>query len=363
MNRSHKRPIIFAVREFPPCCGTRRSNVSSRLKLPQRPFKNPRRSYDDDDDDDDDDVASASKPKVSCLKQEPKMARDYGHGHHDVAAAASKPQGSCLKQDSEVKDYYHGRHVAAAAHKQKGPCLKQEPVMKNYNAPRDFKQKGACFEQESPSDEDDDPIAREKVLEVRRVFNEVFKDLDRDKQARRGGDMFIATSRIDLKTQAVLEKMGKRVNSEKRIGSVPGIRVGDVFQYKTELRVVGLHFKPMCGIDYMKIGDVKLATSIVASEGYGYVDKFDSNVVIYTGEGGNVISKEKETEDQKLEKGNLALVNSMRQKRPVRVIRGEERLDRKGKRYVYAGLYMVEKYWLEKEARGKTVYKFKLCKT
>ncbi|XP_010481357.1 PREDICTED: YDG domain-containing protein At5g47150-like [Camelina sativa] len=212
------------------------------------------------------------------------------------------------------------------------------------------------------SSDDSDPTPRERVLEVLSLFRKVFKELDQHKKARSGGDQLDATSRIDIKTLNVLENMGKQVNSEKRIGSVPGINGGDEFQYKTELRVVGLHSKTMHGIDYLKRGDLRLATSIVASEGYGYKDTFNSGVMFYTGEGGNVMSKEKKTEDQKLIKGNLALANSMRHQTEVRVIRGEERWDRKGKRYVYDGLYLVEQYREEREARGKLVYKFKLCR-
>ncbi|CAF1919601.1 unnamed protein product [Brassica oleracea var. botrytis] len=206
------------------------------------------------------------------------------------------------------------------------------------------------------------PTPREKVHEVLRVFKEVFTQLDREKQARRGGDLYEATARIDLKTQVFLEKEGKHVNTPNRIGQVPGIEVGDEFQYKAELRVVGLHFRTMSGIDYVEVEGVKLATSIVSSERYDFDDKFDADVVIYTGEGGNVINKEKKAEDQKMIKGNLALANSMRHKREVRVIRGDERWDGKGKHYVYAGLYLVDKYWLEKGVSGKSVYKFKLCR-
>ncbi|KAL0792949.1 hypothetical protein Bca101_064326 [Brassica carinata] len=219
-------------------------------------------------------------------------------------------------------------------------------------------------EQELRNSHQDDhvPTPREKVHEVLRVFKEVFRHLDRDKQARRGGDLYEATARIDLKTQVFIEKEGKHVNTPNRIGQVPGIQIGDEFQYKAELRLVGLHFRTMSGIDYVEIGGVKLATSIVSSERYDFDDKFDADVVIYTGEGGNVINKEKKAEDQRMIKGNLALANSMRHKREVRVIRGGERMDRKGKHYVYDGLYLVDKYWLEKGVSGKSVYKFKLCR-
>ncbi|ESQ36959.1 hypothetical protein EUTSA_v10003056mg [Eutrema salsugineum] len=307
-----KRRIVYAIRDFPPGCGTH--SDTSGFNHPQRSIKNPRIDH----------VFASREPFEICLKpeQEFEYADDYD------LVAVPKPKGTCLKQEPEIRNSVHGHGRFDAA-------LRSS---------------------------EHDPTPREKVLEALRIYKEIFRELEREKQARVGGDLFCGRNRIDLKTQAVLEKMGKQVNTEKRIGSVPGIKVGDVFQYKTELLVVGLHFKNRCGIDFMKAGDVNLATSIVASEGYGYGDKFDSGVIVYTGEGGNVISKEKKTEDQKLIKGNLALANSMKKKSLVRVIRGEGRLDRKGKRYVYDGLYLVEKYWSEKDVRGKTVYKFKRCR-
>lgn len=322
MNRSQKRP--YAIRDFPFGCGTHTSvPVKKSPRTSDAVVKNPSVDH----------VVVAASPRptgASSLKQEEEEFKN------------SKPETTCVKHEQAC----HGHVVVVAGPKLKGTCSKQEPQFINSDQAHDHR----------------DPTPREKVLDVLRVFKQVYRQLDEDKQARRGGDSFDATARIDLKTQAVLERMGKRVNTYKKIGQVPGIQVGDEFQYKTELRLVGLHFKTMCGIDYVKVGDEKLATSVVASQGYGYVDEFDAGVVVYTGEGGNVISKENKTEDQKLIKGNLALANSMKRKSLVRVIHGEERLDKKGKRYVYDGLYLVENYWLEKEARGKLVYKFKLCR-
>ncbi|CAH2046095.1 unnamed protein product [Thlaspi arvense] len=323
MNRDQKRPIVYAVRDFPPGCGTHINDL-------EKAFKNTRTSDAVVKNPSDDQVVANTESEGTSLKPEPPFRNS------DHVLAASKHKGACSKQEPEFQnsDNDHDHVVAAPSHK-------EITLRHSYQH---------------------DPTPREKVLEVLRAFKDVYRELDQDKQARRGGVSFDATARIDIKTQAELEKMGKLVNIEKRIGSVPGINVGDEFQYKTELRVIGLHFKTMCGIDYMKVGDVKLATSIVASEGYGYNDKYDAGVMIYTGEGGNVISKGKKTEDQRMEKGNLALANSMRNKSEVRVIRGYERMDRKGKRYVYDGLYLVDKYWLEKGVSGKGMYKFKLCK-
>jgi euchromatic histone-lysine N-methyltransferase len=72
------------------------------------------------------------------------------------------------------------------------------------------------------------------------------------------------------------------------------------------------------------------------------------------------MSSDKDPEDQKLERGNLALKNSSEEKNPVRVIRGSESVDGKSKIYVYDGLYLVESCWQEMGSHGKLVYKFRL---
>ena len=66
-------------------------------------------------------------------------------------------------------------------------------------------------------------------------------------------------------------------------------------------------------------------------------------------------------EDQQLKGGNLALLNSIRAKNPVRVIRGRK-LPRASTTYFYDGLYTVEKMWEDKGQVGKRVFKFKLVK-
>ncbi|KAG7536103.1 SRA-YDG [Arabidopsis suecica] len=201
---------------------------------------------------------------------------------------------------------------------------------------------------------------REKVQEVLRVFKLVFDELDRNKAARRG-ESETAKSRIDYQTRNILREMGMQVNCQKRIGPVPGIEVGDEIQFKAALNVIGLHFDIMGGIDYMKKGNKEVATSIVSSEGNDYGDRFINDVMIYCGQGGNVKSKDqKAIKDQKLVGGNLALANSIKEKTPVRVIRGERRLDQRGKDYVYDGLYMVEKYRKERGPLGNILFKFEL---
>ncbi|CDY51682.1 BnaC02g46910D [Brassica napus] len=80
-------------------------------------------------------------------------------------------------------------------------------------------------------------------------------------------------------------------------------KVGDKFDYQTELTLVGIHFGMMSGINYKETRPgLFLATSIVASEGSEYNNIFKSGQLIYSGVGN----------DQNLVRGNIALVDSMK---------------------------------------------------
>lgn len=98
-------------------------------------------------------------------------------------------------------------------------------------------------------------------------------------------------------------------------------------------------------------------------------DVDSSDVLIYAGQGGNATGGDKQPEDQKLERGNLALKNSIDEKNFVRVIRGLKETKSSDKAagkpktnatYTYDGLYTVEKCWHDIGPHGKLVYKFEL---
>ncbi|KAL3844137.1 hypothetical protein ACJIZ3_001540 [Penstemon smallii] len=216
---------------------------------------------------------------------------------------------------------------------------------------------------------------RNRVRETLRLFHAICRKLLQREEANSVPDEEGKPNkcekiiRIDLHTAKIIKERGKEVNTEKQyLGSVPGVEVGDEFQYRVELAVVGIHRLLQGGIDWMKINKVPVATSIVASGGYAD-DMENADVLIYSGQGGNVIGKKKEAEDQKLERGNLALVNSVKAGTPVRVVRGWKEtklvdpLDSRPKivtTYVYDGLYTVKNYWTETGPHGKNVFKFEL---
>ncbi|XP_019179653.1 PREDICTED: histone-lysine N-methyltransferase, H3 lysine-9 specific SUVH4-like [Ipomoea nil] len=216
---------------------------------------------------------------------------------------------------------------------------------------------------------------RSKVRETLRLFQVLCRKLLQGEESKSRPEEEAQskqkTKRIDLEASKIIKAMGKEVNTGNVIlGEVPGVEVGDEFQYRVELALVGIHRLYQAGIDSMKHTEtgITIAVSIVSSGAYAD-ETDDPDVLIYSGQGGNVISKAKTPEDQKLERGNLALRNSITVKNPVRVIRGyketkpSESVDAKPKvatTYVYDGIYTVQNYWTVEGKHGKMVFMFEL---
>ncbi|CAK8564864.1 unnamed protein product [Lathyrus sativus] len=172
-------------------------------------------------------------------------------------------------------------------------------------------------------------------------------------------------TRADLKAGNICLSKGIRTNATKRIGSVPGVEIGDIFFFRMEMCAVGLHFQSMGGIDAIKSDhkDETLAVCIVSSDEYDDEPE-DGDVIIYTGQAGNFKKKEKHMSDQKLHRGNLALDRSSRQHNEIRVIRGmKDTTALNSKIYVYDGLYKIQDSWAEiaKEGDG-SLFKYKLIR-
>ncbi|XP_037410172.1 histone-lysine N-methyltransferase family member SUVH2-like [Triticum dicoccoides] len=136
-------------------------------------------------------------------------------------------------------------------------------------------------------------------------------------------------NRADLRALGAMIKGRLCLNRDRRIvGPVPGVFVGDAFNYRVELLVVGLHNQTQADIGYVPASKVDgghpVATSIVSSG--RYLDDHDNGgVLIYTGSG-----------------GNLALTYSCNYGIEVRVIRCHDcHASPSGKLYVYDGLYKV----------------------
>ncbi|CAH9112576.1 unnamed protein product [Cuscuta epithymum] len=174
-----------------------------------------------------------------------------------------------------------------------------------------------------------------------------------------------ASKRPDLKSGAMMMTKGIRTNLTKRIGNVPGVEVGDIFFFRMELCLVGVHAQSMGGIDFMSVKsslyEEPLALCIVSSGGYED-EGSDADMLIYTGQGG-VQRKDGQMFDQKLERGNLALEKSLHRANEVRVIRGlKDYMTVAGKVYLYDGLYRIEESWAENNKSGLNIFKYKLVR-
>uniref|UniRef100_A0ACD5WGS0 Uncharacterized protein n=1 Tax=Avena sativa TaxID=4498 RepID=A0ACD5WGS0_AVESA len=172
--------------------------------------------------------------------------------------------------------------------------------------------------------------------------------------------------RADLKAAAIMMAKNLRANVVRRIGVVPGIEIGDIFYFRMELCVIGLHAPSMAGIDYMTAkfadeDDDSVAICIVAAGVYENEDDA-IDTLVYSGSGGNNKNNE-EMHDQKLERGNLALERSLSRKNVIRVVRGyKDPGCLAGKVYIYDGLYKIHESWKERTKAGINCFKYKLLR-
>jgi putative restriction endonuclease len=143
-------------------------------------------------------------------------------------------------------------------------------------------------------------------------------------------------------------------------GEVEGVPEGIVFENRAALHAAGVHRNLQAGI----VGSsLEGAESIVLSGGYED-DSDEGDVIVYTGHGGNDPSTKKQVADQVLKQGNLALVVSMQEGIPVRVIRGSRHDSPHAPPagYRYDGLYRVEQAWHDTGKSGFNIWRFRLHK-
>ncbi|KAJ2723393.1 hypothetical protein GGI07_002668 [Coemansia sp. Benny D115] len=163
------------------------------------------------------------------------------------------------------------------------------------------------------------------------------------------------------------------------IGPIPGVRVGQSWQYRIQVSESGVHRPPVSGIAG---SSTKAAQSIVLAGGYPE-DEDRGEEFLYTGSGGYDLSGNKrqarvQTFDQQLVRQNLSLalacaapVNEVKggeakdwkQSSPIRVCRSykiakmhPEFAPAEGVRY--DGIYRIVKYWREKGVSGFYVWRY-----
>ncbi|XP_058766674.1 histone-lysine N-methyltransferase, H3 lysine-9 specific SUVH3-like [Vicia villosa] len=213
----------------------------------------------------------------------------------------------------------------------------------------------------SPNDEGN----RESVNHVLMMYDSIRRRLCQLEDSKELNSS-LAIKRADLRASNALTCKGIKTNLRRRAGAVPGIEVGDIFFFRMEMCLVGLHGQSMGGIDYMNFKDGSkedtVALSVVSSGMYGD-DTEDNDVLVYSGQGENFNKKDKHVTDQKLQRGNLALDRSAQRHDEVRVIRGlRDAVSRTAKIYMYDGLYKIQDSWIEKGKSGGGIFKYKLVR-
>ncbi|VAH68141.1 unnamed protein product [Triticum turgidum subsp. durum] len=219
-------------------------------------------------------------------------------------------------------------------------------------------------------------LVQEEQKRAQAVIQEIAaKGAAKNKDGKKGGEGEAKekrpSKRPDLKAVTKMQENNSFLYTEKVLGPIPGIDVGDQFYSRAEMVVLGIHSHWLNGIDYMgmKYQEKKeyenftfpMATCIVMSGIYeDDLDKADE--IIYTGQGGNdLLGNHRQIGSQQLNRGNLALKNSKDNGNLIRVIRGHvAKNSYTGKIYTYDGLYKVVDDWVQKGVQGHVVYKYKL---
>lgn len=145
----------------------------------------------------------------------------------------------------------------------------------------------------------------------------------------------------------------------RQYGEIPGYPEGSEFASRRELADAGVHRPLQAGISGGKDG----ADSIVVSGGYPD-DEDTGDEIVYTGHGGRDPDTGRQVADQELLRGNLGLVQSEEDHRPIRVIRGSggDPAYSPSRGFRYDGLYQVVDHWCEAGRDGCQIWRFRLTK-
>ncbi|KAI3697124.1 hypothetical protein L6452_29889 [Arctium lappa] len=214
---------------------------------------------------------------------------------------------------------------------------------------------------------EDERYFRDLVRKTRMLYDSLYVYLMLEDDKRRSlTNERIPRTRGDLKAATLMKDSSLWLNREKRIvGAIPGIHVGDVFFFRMELCVLGIHGQAQAGIDFLSSSHSSngepIATSVIVSGGYED-DEDGGDVIVYTGHGGQD-KHGRQVDHQKLDGGNLGMERSKHHGIEVRVVRGfKYKGSASEKVYVYDGLYKIVDAWFEVGKSGFGVYKFKLVR-
>ncbi|CAN6279389.1 unnamed protein product [Urochloa humidicola] len=200
-------------------------------------------------------------------------------------------------------------------------------------------------------------LVRENVLTKLREFRIIYKKLLEEEEVKwreRGHGVKPDVAAFNI----FMERFSADRDDMRYDGSIPGVRIGDVFNSTMELSIVGIHRAQSLLVDYIKKKDgTCLAVSVVSYAQPSASDSLDFLLHV-----GSVAA----TRDKKLKGTDAALKESVDTDTPVRVIHalvtelGDDCRPRQLTSYVYGGLYLVEKFHREKTMGDQYVNTFHL---
>ncbi|EXC27681.1 Cytosine-HMTase 2 [Morus notabilis] len=319
-------------------------------------------------------------PNLSPNSQQQQLAlfSEQGFGHSPISqtSAMSSDENNVYSEFHRISELFR-----TAFSKQNGGALPDShpdsraivPVPEQNQVaeviiPRKRTQRSAELVRVTNLGIEDERYFRNVVRRTRMTFDSLRVLSAAEEEKKQGLGLGTRRMRGDLRASSVMKDRDLWLNRDKRIvGSIPGVYIGDLFFFRMELCVVGLHGQVQAGIDYVPASQSSngepIATSVIVSGGYED-DEDAGDVIIYTGHGGqNKFNKQ--CCHQKLEGGNLALERSMLYGIEVRVIRGIKypgSITANAKVYVYDGLYRIMDCWFDVGKSGFGVYKYKLVR-
>lgn len=184
------------------------------------------------------------------------------------------------------------------------------------------------------------------------VFNEFKNQKSRLRQVANQIKASVQDSELSKKSK----KNGPR---DLIFGEISGIPEGYHFEGRQEMMPSSFHRQWGRGID----GNAKVGAAAIVLSG-GYEDDEDNgHEIIYTGAGGRNSVSKKQIEDQVwTHNDNAAILKSMTDGLPIRVIRGSthKSIHSPKQGYRYAGLYKVDRHWQETGKDGFQICRFRL---
>ncbi|XP_076956754.1 histone-lysine N-methyltransferase, H3 lysine-9 specific SUVH6-like [Bidens hawaiensis] len=276
-------------------------------------------------------------------------------------SSSSKPAGKVMFWDPLTAGHDQQPKVTTTVHVSRGkPLQNAENVVSDGEAKRRKEGKAQKSAVTTTTASQKENKNREKIKEAMNVFDQVHPQLLDENRMKINGEK-IGNWRVPLEAVKITKQMLKWMEPVKSLGPICGVKIGDKFKYRAQLKMIGLHCQLQSGIDYTKIEGKNLAISIVDSHRYAN-ETGSADTLIYCGHGGHsglkFLGPKSPPEDQELKRGNLALKNSMDERTVIRVIKKLE--FGKDEVFVYDGLYVAIHYTRHRNEDGKTMFKYHL---